>query len=185
VVRPAAGQPSENDVPPADGISKSQRKRDAQAVQSLARQLVELPNAQLRRVPLEESVRQAIVETRQIRSNIARKRQLQYLAKLLRQDDTVPVAAALETLRGEARQMTARHHRTEVWRDRLLAGGDEALSRLMRERPDLDPQAIRQCLRTASREAREGKPPAAARRLFQLLRDLDEFQPLPQDPDAR
>ncbi len=162
--------------------SKSQRKRDALAVRSLAAELIDLPNARLQQVPLDEDVRQAVRETRQIRSNIARKRQLQYVAKLLRHEDLEPVAEALEAMRGEARQLTARHHRAEGWRDHLLAGGDPALSGLIAACPDIDPQSIRQCLRAAAREARDGKPPAAARRLFRLLREYDELRPLPRHP---
>ena len=75
--------------------------------------------------------------------------------------------------------MTARQHRAEAWRDRLLEEGDGAVGALLDSRRDADGQAIRQLLRNAGREAARNKPPAAARTLFRLLRELDEREPLP------
>ena len=79
----------------------------------------------------------------------------------------------------EARQSNARHHRAEAWRDHLLTIGDAAVGELLDARRDADVQAIRQLLRNARQEAARKKPPAAARSLFRLLRDLDEAEPLP------
>jgi len=79
---------------PADGeteISKSQMKRDALAVRSLARQLVELKQSQLARVPLDDTVREAIIDARKMRSHGARKRQLMFVAKRLRQSETAEI----------------------------------------------------------------------------------------------
>ena len=68
-------------------VSKSQRKREAQELKSLAGQLIGLSKARLTQVPLEGAVREAVEEARQIRSHVARKRQLQFIAKLLRRTD--------------------------------------------------------------------------------------------------
>lgn len=178
-------EPSGNPAEITNGdISKSQRKRAAHAVLELARELVDLNDSRLERVPLDDAIRDAVRETRAIRSHVARKRQLQYLAKLLRRDDTGPITEALDDMRNEARQGVARHHRAESWRDRLLRDGDAALSELLEKRPGMESQAIRQCIRAATREAAAGKPPAAARRLFRLLLDLDTSEALPpSDPD--
>lgn len=170
---------------PSEPVSKSQRKRDAQAVRDLASELIEMGDAQLRRVPLDDDVRRAVQDTKRIHSHAARKRQLQYLAKLLRREDVEPIVEAIENFRAEARQLTARHHRAENWRDRLLDRGDEALSELIAARPDIDPQPIRQLVRNGVREREAEQPPAAARALFRLLRDLDQAAPLPSLPDQR
>ncbi len=160
-------------------VSKSQRKREAQELKSLAGQLIGLSKARLTQVPLEEAVRGAVEEARQIRSHVARKRQLQFIAKLLRRTDATEIFESVEAFNTEARQLTARQHRSEAWRDFLLESGDVALGQLLEKRHDADAQSIRQLLRNAHREAQLGKPPASLRALFRLLRDLDAMTPLP------
>ena len=78
-----------------------------------------------------------------------------------------------------ARQLTARQHRVENWRDFLLISGDTALGKLLQQRREADGQAIRQLIRNAQREVSRGKPPASSRALFRLLRVMDEDTPLP------
>jgi ribosome-associated protein len=159
--------------------SKSQRRRDALEVRSLAARLIGLSPALLARIPLDDNLRAAIDQARGIRSNVARKRQLQFVAKLMRQADLEPIREALDGLEAGARQLTARQHRVESWRDRLLEQGDPALGELLGQRADADRQALRQLMRQAAKEASAGKPPAAARALFRRLRELDEREPLP------
>ena len=119
------------------------------------------------------------MEARDIRSHVARKRQLQYVAKLLRRTDPEPLYKALESFGAEARQLTGRQHRSEAWRDHLLTQGDSAVGELVSLRTNVDTQAIRQLVRNANKEAAKGKPPASARTLFRILRDMDEQQQLP------
>jgi len=160
-------------------VSKSQRRRDALEVKSLAQELINLSQAKLGRVPLDDSVRAAVMEARAIRSNVARKRQMQYVAKLLRRDDPEPILLALEKFDGEAREITGRQHRCEAWRDFLLEAGDQAVSKLMEYRDATDTQAIRQLIRNASRETARNKPPVSSRALFKILREMDQEAPLP------
>jgi len=162
-----------------DEISKSQRRRDALEVRALAARLIALAPTQLAQVPLDDRLRAEIEQARRIRSNVARKRQLQFVAKLMRRSDPAEIEAALAGFDQEARQLTARHHRSEAWRDHLLAAGDAAIGELLQQRRDADAQALRQLVRNAQREARTGRPPAAARALFRELRALDEAEPLP------
>jgi ribosome-associated protein len=159
--------------------SKSQRRREALELKSLASELIKLSAARLGRVPLDDAVRSAIMESRQIRSNVAPKRQLQYVAKLLRRADPEPIVQTLEGFDGEARQLTGRQHRTEAWRDFLLESGDHAVGVLMQQCNDVDTQSIRQLIRNAHKETARSKPPASARALFRLLREMDESEPLP------
>jgi ribosome-associated protein len=159
--------------------SKSQRRRDALEVKSLASELIGLSPALLAQVPLDEPVRAAIVEARRIRSNVARKRQLQFVAKLLRRGDPEPIRQAIDAFGADARQLSGRQHRAEAWRDRLVGNGDTAIGELLRQRQDADAQHLRQLIRKAGQEAAAGKPPAAARALFRVLREMDEVEPLP------
>lgn len=159
--------------------SKSQRRRDALELKSLALELMKISPAKLGRIPLDDDVREAIMDARQIRSNVARKRQMQYAAKLLRRIDPEPIFQAIEGFETEAREITGRQHRAEAWRDFLLEAGDPAVGSLMQQRNDTDTQAIRQLIRNANREESRNKPPASARALFRLLREMDEADPLP------
>ena len=159
--------------------SKSQRRREALEVKSLAARLIELSPALRARLPLEEDVRRAIEQAQAIRSNVARKRQLQFVAKLLRRADTEAIREAMEAFEADARKLTGRQHRSEAWRDRLLDQGDDAVGALLSQRPGSDGQRLRQLIRSARREATGGKPPAAARTLFRMLREMDELEPLP------
>jgi ribosome-associated protein len=174
----------ENFTENAERVSKSQRRREALEAKTLAARLIALNPGELAGLPLDQPQLNAIAEARRIRSNVARKRQLQYVAKLLRRADLEPVLAALENREQEARRSVARHHRVEEWRDHLLQAGDSALSELLDQRPGADGQELRQHLRRARQEAARGRPPAAARRLFRLLRDMDEAAPLPPPGDA-
>jgi len=164
--------------------SKSQRRREALEVRSLAARLIGLRPALLAQVPLDERVSEAISEAQRIRSNVARKRQLQFVAKLLRNTDLEPIAQALHDFERAARQTSARQHRAEAWRDCLLEGGDPALGELLHQRHDSDAQLIRQLIRKARQEADRGRPPAAARALFRALREMDEREPLPAMPEG-
>jgi ribosome-associated protein len=134
-------------------------------------------------VPLDEQLRSEIERARGINARVARKRQMQYVAKLLRRSDPDPIVEAIESFENEARQLNARHHRSEAWRDCLLEGGDPAVGMLLEQRRDADAQTIRQLVRNARREATKDKPPSSARSLFRLLRELDEAQPLPPVPE--
>jgi ribosome-associated protein len=159
--------------------SKSQRKRDARVLFELGRDLVAVDKKTLQRLPLDASLRDAVDQARSIKSHIAHKRQLQHIAGILRGIDATPIAEALDAIRMEARQLTVRHHRVEAWRDRLLNEGDDALQALLATHTSIESQAIRQLVRNARREAERDKPPSSARKLFRLLRELDNDDPLP------
>ena len=169
--------------------SKSQRKREALALTQLGTRLIKLPESHLQRLTLPEQVSDALDSARNIRSRSAGKRARQFLGKRLRRLDTEAIEtlqAELESLADPGRDLTAQQHRLEAWRDALL--DDQAhLTELKTQQPNLDVQRVRQLLRSADREARQSKPPAAARKLFRYLRELDQTNPLtpgPENPQA-
>lgn len=154
--------------------SRSQRKRDAEAVLDLAAQLVALTAQQLTKLELPDPIMDAIRDTQRITSHIAHKRQLHYLAKLMRREDDEWLDAVRHQLvrdRADARRETARLHRIEQWRERLLENGDEALGELADAHPDLDRHHLRQLVRAAREERLQNQSPRAFREIFQLLRD--------------
>lgn len=157
------------------GPSRSQKKRVAEAVFELAEQLVALSASQLGHVPLSELVRTAVDDTRRITAHIARKRQLQFLAKQMRREDDESLEAIRRALthdRAEAKRETAALHKIEAWRDRLLDGGDETLAELVAAHPSLDRKHLRQLIRNARDERLANRPPQSFREIFQLLKSV-------------
>ena len=155
--------------------SRSQQRREALEVLDLARQLSELTQQQVSRLPVPEHLVRHIDETRRITSHIAHKRQLQYLAKQMRREDDETLEAirdALDVNGNAARVEAAQLHRAEAWRDQLIADGDAALARLLDEYPHADRQHLRQLARNAHEERLKNKPPHAFRELFRELREL-------------
>lgn len=161
------------------GPSRTQQRRDALAVLALASQLVELPPSRLAKLELPDDVRREVEITRKITAHIAHKRQLAFLAKVMRRHDDEAFAAVRAELgenREKQRQETAAMHRLEALRERLLGeDGDEAISGLIEQHPGVDRQHLRTLIRQARVEqATPNKPPRAFRELFQLLKSLSE-----------
>ena len=155
--------------------SRSARRREALDVLALAKQLIELPPSRIAKLELPDEVRDEITNVRKITSHIARKRQLSYLAKLMRRHDEevfAPARAALANERAASAREAAAAHQLEALRERLLAEGDAALSELIAEHPDLDRQHLRTLIRQARLEREGNKPLHAYRELFRVLRQL-------------
>ena len=151
--------------------SKSQRKRESHALQALARSLTDLPAAELARIPLWPDLEAAIADACGL-ERAALRRQVRYIARLLREGDADPIEQALEVARHPGRRETVRHRRIERLRDALI-GGDEALVRVRESQPGLDFQRLRQLVTAARREHEEERGSTAQRRLFRFLRDSD------------
>ena len=160
-------------------ISKSQRKRDAHELLDLAKKLIAMPDARLKGLPLDDDLRDEVNFARNIRAHGAKKRQLMTIGKMLRKRDTDELLDAVNNIDQKNRQVNVRFHQIEAWRDRLINGSDKDLSALLEQKPDINVQTLRQLIRNAKKEAKLGKSPAAARKLFKLLRESDEQSPLP------
>ena len=158
------------------GPSRTQQRREALAILTLAGQLIELQPSRLAKLSLPEDVRREIDITRRMTAHGAKKRQLAFLAKVMRRfsdEDFAAVRAELGENREKQRQETAAMHRLEAIRDRLIAEDEGALSELIAEHPQVDRQHLRSLVRQARIEKdTPNKPPRAYREIFQLLKDL-------------
>ena len=157
-----------------DRPSKSQLKRDMTALQKLGAELIAEPRERVKRVPMPEDVRDAILECQQITDHEGRRRQLQYVGKKMRTLEDEEVALIRKTIdswKQPSRAETAALHAIERRRDKLLAD-DGALTELRAQYPDLDVQQMRTMIRNARREQAENKPPKAYREIFQALKQL-------------
>jgi ribosome-associated protein len=157
-----------------DRPSKSQLKREMTALQKLGEDLINEPRDRVKRVPMPEDVRDAILECQQIKDHEGRRRQLQYVGKKMRTLDADEVAAIQRTIdswRGLSKADTAAMHALERRREKLLSD-DSALTELLAKHPDLDAQQLRTLIRNARKEQAENKPPKAYREIFQILKQL-------------
>jgi ribosome-associated protein len=155
------------------GPSKSAVKRALNALQDMGAELVLLSDRELARMPIDdETLAHAIAEARRIRSNSARKRQLQYIGKLLRKIDAEPLKQAMADLHQQKRQETDAFHQLEILRDALLADGPQAIGQVLEAYPHADRQHLHQLLRQHQKEVSSNQPARSARKLFQYLREL-------------
>lgn len=168
----------------ATGPSRSQRRREALDVLDLAGALMAAPEGVVPKLPLDDELAALLAESRQIRQQIARKRQTQFLAKHLRRlddEDLDALRAILGQDRELARRDAAQLHRLEAQRDRLIEAGDEALAELLDLHPEIDRTRVRQLVRQARQERERQAPPRAGRDLYRLLRSLQTATPATDD----
>ena len=158
--------------------SKSELKRQMTVLQKLGEELVNEARDRVKRVPMPEDVRDAILECQQIKDHEGRRRQLQYVGKKMRTLDEEEVAAIQRTIdswKGLSKADTANMHAMERRRDKLLTD-DKALTVLLSENPELDVQHLRTLIRNARKEQAENKPPKAYREIFQILKQIAKKQ---------
>jgi len=156
----------------APPVSKTRRKKEMHELQALGVALVDLPESQLAAMQIADELRRAVLEAKRIRAHEGRRRQLQYIGRLMREVDAAPIRAQLEALTGHSAQEAARHRRLEALREKLLAD-DEALTAYISEHAGADLQGLRTLIRNARREQKEGRAPRAFRELFRVLKDLE------------
>lgn len=160
-------------------VSKTRKKREAAEITRLGEMLSTLAESELDQLALASDVRQAIDQLKSTRAFGARKRQKQYLGKLLRNTDVEPIRQWLAQHQQHKQLAVRLDHDTERWRDRLIEDGDPALSEFLDQHADVDRQHLRQLMRNARAEREKGKPPRYARELFRALRAVLDSQPTP------
>lgn len=165
--------------------SKSEAKRESDALQKLGALLVEAPRDRVKRVPMPEDVLEAILMCQTITNHEGRRRQMQFVGKKMRTLDEEEVAIiqrAIDSWKGASKSETAALHALERRREKLLAD-DGALTVLLAEHPHLDVQHLRTLIRNARKEQAESKPPKAYREIFQILKDLNKPAAKTDDDD--
>ena len=159
----------QNDSLPDGMVSKSQRKRDMDALQDLGKELVELSKDTLKKMQLPEDLLTAILDYKRFTAHGALRRQLQYIGKLMRDVDPEPIRQYLLVIKGESAEHIAWQHLLERWRERLMSD-DKMSATFINEFPGVDPQQLRTLVRNARKEQAESKPPKSFRLLFQLIK---------------
>lgn len=152
--------------------SKTRRKRDAEALQALGEELAALPAQVLDGLGLPDRLRQALADLGPIRAHEARRRQRQFIGRLMRDVDPEPLQAVIEARRQPGREATRLFREIEGWRDRLVAEGEPAERAFAARHPETDLPALAAAVR-AAQEGRSG----AARKLFRLVKTIIEAGP--------
>lgn len=162
---PTAGAPADEQP-----VSKSERKRQAHRLQALGRQLTELKPADLEALDLPDRLVNAITDYQRFPSHEAKRRQLQFIGRVMRDVDVEPIAHALDTLHGQSAEAQYEFHQIERWRERLLEQGD-ALTEFLSEHPGTDAQQLRHHIHQVHKARSDEKRRSAYRALFRFLRD--------------
>ncbi|MCK2089492.1 DUF615 domain-containing protein [Thauera aromatica] len=154
--------------------SKSSRKREMHALQDLGEQLVALSAERLKKVPLPDVLYDAVRAAQGFKME-ARRRQMQYIGKLMRKIDPAPIQAQLEIFAGNSAAEVAKMHRLERLRSDLLED-EKVIGSIAESWPGADLQYLRTLRRNALKEREAGKPPKSFREIFRVLRELQEAQ---------
>lgn len=158
-----------------DQPSKSELKRQMHALQQLGGELIELSAKRLEQIPMSPKLQEGVELARRLKQREARRRQLQYIGKVLRTEDLAVIREKLDAFRNEGLVSRQQHLFAERWRDRIIDEGAPAIEALLEEHPQFERQPLRQLHLQAQRERQQEAPPAASRKLFRYLRDgLDE-----------
>lgn len=157
----------------AEFASRTKKKQHVEELQKLGAALVALAPAQLAALAIPAQLLAAVLEAQRITSHEAKRRQVQFIGKLMRKLDPEPVRAAVAAITRQSASARARQQRLESWRERLI-GDDGALTEYAQEHPGADLQGLRALIRNARKEIAEAKPPRAQRELFRLIRQSSE-----------
>jgi ribosome-associated protein len=159
----------EDELPP----SKSQEKRDCDALQKIGEELLKLTQDELNSMSLPEELDEALRTAQKIQSRSGLKRQRQYIGKVMRHIDNEEIKNQIKQIKHKHDTNTVQFRKIEQWRDRLLIDDKTALTEIIDTHPEIDRQHINQLIRQAKRELQQEKPPTSSRKLFKYLRDLE------------
>ncbi len=153
-----------------DFISKTEQKKDSKKIQAFGKKICALSIDEINSFNFEEDILIAIKEYKSIKSNVAKKRQTQYLGKLLRATDLTNAYFQMQQLENNSKIEMRDNHKIETWRTRLMSDKD-ALTELINQHPTIDIQKIRRLINNSSREQKESKPPKSFRLIFKYLKE--------------
>lgn len=156
--------------------NKTQIKKEIRVLNDLGKELINLPDGLLKKIPLSETMQNAIADGRRF-SRGALQRQLRRIANLMQHEDLDAITFELNRQKQPSKQQTAELHQLEQWRDRLIAGDEKLLTQLIDQFEHIDRQYIRQLVRNSAQELQRKKPLKSARSLFKYLSEIKKETP--------
>jgi ribosome-associated protein len=157
-----------------DSPSKSQLKRDSHALQSMGKELVEMPEGKLQKFNLSDSLKEAVYEARKLKSREAKRRHLQYIGKLMRLSNIDEIQNTLDKMDHQSLTYRQYFKQLEVWRERIITQGNEGIEAFLKNYPRAERQQLRNLQRRANREIELKKAPVASRKIFDYIRSVSE-----------
>ena len=168
-----------------DRPSKTQKKKESHELQSLGEDLLTLPADRVAPLNLPEILLDAVKAAKKISNFEGRRRQMQYIGKLMRKVDSEPIKEAVAAFKlGHAKDSLALHQ-SERWRERLLAEGG-ALQEFIEQHAGIDVQQLRSLVRAARKDqanAPEQRSGRAFRELFQFIK-AEQLKTEPEGDEA-
>ena len=155
-----------------NGKSRTQKKNEDRALQELGKELVGLSSVQLENIEMPEELLEAVIFARKAKKREAKRRQMQYIGRLMRNIDSESIRNALENIRFGNLEKARSFHRIEKWRDAIKAGDDHVIEEILSSCPDADRQRLSQLARNARSEAAKGKSVKSSRMLFRYLKEI-------------
>ena len=152
--------------------SKSEKKREMTALQEIGKRLLELSEAQIRKIEMPQELQDSLFLARTLKSHSALRRQTQYIGVLMRRTDVGPIRQALNEIDKGQKRKAREFQQLELIRDSLLEGDDAAFDEIISRFPDAELQKLRQVVRAARKEKKDNMPPKQSRILFRYLRSL-------------
>jgi ribosome-associated protein len=167
-----------NDAKP----SKSARKRDHLALQSLGEKLIPLEPAELEKLPLDESLLDAVVHAKSIRSRSALRRQRQLIGKLMREADADAIQASLDKLGMQDRLARDTFRKAERWRDRIATEGAAAVLEFAARGGDSDTECATELEKLLRELEAAGNEPAKRRVRRRIFREIHKWLDASREP---
>jgi len=148
--------------------SKTQIKKEVEELQKLGVELIQLTNQQLDRLEIPDKLRTALIDARSIKSNIAARRQRQFIGALMREVDPEPLRLALLEADIGCDVESELTRDTRKWMERLLTGDSAVIEEALLTFPGLERQRLRQLLRNIGKE-KKGTSTKSLKALEQMM----------------
>lgn len=153
-------------------VSKTQRKKDCDAMQDIGERMIQLNHDELAQIHMDDELRRAIEEAQKMKSHGALKRQKQYIGKVIRNLDSDELAEQLNRILHKHDIHSAEFKRMEKWRDMMIEDGDQGINTFLDQYPLADRHRLRQLVRNANKEKKDNKAPVAFRQIFKYIREV-------------
>ena len=151
--------------------SKTELKKDSKKIQQFGRKISELTLNNIEAFKFPVNIYEATVDLKDLKSNSAKKRQVQYLGKLLREIDLTDAFIIMKQLKVSSQKEIQRNHIIEDWRDKLL-NNNESITEFVDLYPNINRQSLRQTILNAQKEKNNNKPPKYSKQLFKFIKDI-------------
>lgn len=156
----------------SDEPSKRQINKAMKDLQKIGEALVKLPETHLAKVEMPDMLAKAVYMARTLKDNEAKRRQMQYIGKIMRNIDVAPIKLALLKIQLNHDTETEQFHEAEEWREKLIFGNDETVQQFLTSHHECDRQQLRQLIRKAQHDHKTEKNTGGKKALFKFVHEI-------------